>query len=308
MLDLHKLTPVEYVGGVHFKREDKFMPDTNEFVNGSKLRQCLFLIGQAHAHGKTGVVSGAVSGSPQHPMATYCAQQYGMDSIIYTGSTKTDQYPYLKLAQDMGAELISTNIGYAKALNAKCLNRSIKEKRLYHLQTNITLSEKINMPDEIAAFHDIGAAQVQNVPKNVDTIYIPAGSCNSATSVLHGLAKYKIDWVTKVVLFGIGSFGSSDPKYIKKRLEFMALHNNIDYGSVFNFSEFEISDSPIEVMRYDINGSGYAKYADLMPAEYCGIKFHPRYEGKVWNYIRDNGDIGLSPNVMFWIVGSEIGT
>ena len=41
---LLELTPVEEVGGVWFKREDYFAPLGYSGINGSKLRQCIYLI------------------------------------------------------------------------------------------------------------------------------------------------------------------------------------------------------------------------------------------------------------------------
>lgn len=307
LASMTELTPVERIGELYFKREDKYAPNGLSSVNGSKLRQCVHLINDyAYQRGKTGVVSGAVTGSPQHPMVTYVARAFGLRSVIFVGAKDVQQYEYLRLAREMGAEFMKTNIGYAQALNAKSRKMSEMDVSLFHLETNITLDERKNSAAKVSAFHDVGGLQVANIPRGIDTILIPAGSCNSATSILHGLAKHGYKGVRQVVLFGIGNYGSKAPRYIRTRLSYMSRANGIDYKKIFCFSEFENHPAPVEVVRFDINGSGFAKYEDLMPAHYRGIDFHPRYEGKVWNYIEKNPQLQtfLTPRTLFWIVGS----
>jgi adenylate kinase family enzyme len=63
------LTPVENIGGMWWKREDKFAPIGYGNINGSKLRQLIWLFSQKRY---PGVVSGAVTGSPQLPMVAAC--------------------------------------------------------------------------------------------------------------------------------------------------------------------------------------------------------------------------------------------
>ena len=55
------LSPVEKIGGLWFKREDKFAPLGYGGINGSKLRVCIWLIDQSVKQGSTGVVHGAVT-------------------------------------------------------------------------------------------------------------------------------------------------------------------------------------------------------------------------------------------------------
>jgi hypothetical protein len=45
-----------------------------------------------------------------------------------------------------------------------------------------------------------------------------------------------------------------------------------------------------------------------MPFSHNGLAFHPRYEGKCWNYITDNLTVFrpyINDRTLFWIVGSE---
>lgn len=84
---LYDLTPVEKIGDIYFKREDKFAPLGYNSINGSKLRQCIWLV---HEWVKTkniqGVVSGSVVGSPQHPFIASICKHYNIGCLIVTGS------------------------------------------------------------------------------------------------------------------------------------------------------------------------------------------------------------------------------
>jgi hypothetical protein len=80
---IYGLTPVENIGGVWFKREDKFSPDG--IHNGSKFRQLIWLFSRKSY---PGVASGAVTGSPQLPMVAACAKHYGMECVQFTGAKK----------------------------------------------------------------------------------------------------------------------------------------------------------------------------------------------------------------------------
>ncbi len=80
---IYDLTSVENIGDLWLKREDKFSPDGMH--NGSKFRQLIWLFSRAKF---PGVVSGAVTGSPQLPMVAACAKHYGMKCVQFTGAKK----------------------------------------------------------------------------------------------------------------------------------------------------------------------------------------------------------------------------
>jgi hypothetical protein len=65
---------------------------------------------------------------------------------------------------------------------------------------------------------------------------------------------------------------------------------------------------PYEFETHDVFANGYTNYEKLMPFAYNGLAFHPRYEGKCWNYIQDHLAAFrpyLNDRTLFWIVGSE---
>lgn len=303
-------TPITYGKNWAYKREDLFAPFGDKGINGSKLRQVFYLCELAKELGYKGIVSGAVSASPQHPMVTRVALKYGLSSLCVTGASKIEQYPMLFMAGKYGAEFHFSKVGYAPALNLISKNIA-KEKNLFHLETNITVTGE---PDYLYKFHKIGARQVENLPRDLKTLMIPLGSCNSAVSVLVGLAEDPLPNLEKIILFGIGAYGSSKPDYVPERMRKISQASGINYDGIF---EFDLEPHPqlaqftggrIKVVRYDLNGTGFCTYKDTMPAEQDGIVFHPRYEGKIIHYInRNKAEFAPYQNKdnCFWNVGVQ---
>jgi hypothetical protein len=303
---LYDLTPTTLTAGMWFKREDLYQPFLPSRVNGSKLRQAIYLVDkQVKQHNITGVVSGAVGASPQHAFISTICQAYGIGCIIVSGTKEVAGHEYLELAQQNGAFYHHSKVGYAKTLQATAEKIAAKMKGHWLLETNITLDEKRNSAAEIEQFHRVGAFQVQNIPDAVDTLIIPAGSCNSATSVLHGLTMYQ-NAVKRVVLMGIGHYGSKDIHYVQRRLESFnpGSRDTYDWGI-----DAPAAQGRIKIEYYNLNGSGFCSYADLMPEQVADIDFHPRYEGKIIRYFKQHPELReryWNKGSMFWVVGGKI--
>lgn len=319
------LSPCEYIGGLWFKREDKFAPLNYGGINGSKLRVCIWLISEAVKTGAVGVSHGAVTGSPQHPMTACIAAHYGIPVVDCIGTKKPEEHDTLLAAKWMGAQFRSFNPGYAATLNSKAAELTKTEfPGYFHLETNITLDDRINTPERIEAFHRVGSEQAKNLPDHVETIIIPAGSCNSVTGVMYGIARFRPKNLKRIVLMGIGSYGSSDPAYIKRRLELIGRVWGQDMSEVFCYDfDFGVGGptAPYQVVHYNVNGGcgkcakckdGYCEYNDLMPYDFTdgenALEFHPRYEAKVFHYMKDHLSSFrqyLNDRSLFWIVGSK---
>ena len=291
---LTELSPVEKRGGLWFKRDDLFAPFGEGGVNGSKLRQLIWLVGKAQEQGYKGIIAGAVAGSPQHVMMARVANYFGMKCAVLSGVKNPQKSPMLALAVKYGAEYVPYQCGYAAALQSKAfkLQKTEKYKDYFVVETNITVLEKFNSLERIRDFHSVGAMQVQNIPDEVDTLILPAGSCNSAVSVLYGLYLYPKPNIKTIYLMGIGSLGSRDIEYVFRRLG--------------GFCP-EAVDKTITFEYRNLNGTGFCKYNDLMECSYEGIVFHPRYESKIFTYAKEKGllETWKSSNSLFWIVGSE---
>lgn len=314
---IHDLSPVEKYGDLYFKREDFFAPLGYGNINGSKLRVCIWLIHDAISKGAKGVIHGAVSGSPQHPMVATICKHYGIPCIDVVGVEDIKGHRNLEIAAEMGAEFVYSKVGYAKTLEAKAYELREREYPNYFvLETNITCNERRNSPDRIRAFHSVGAYQCTNIPSFIDTIILPAGSCNSAVGALLGIATNPPSALRNIILCGIGNYGSKDPGYIQRRLQLIGAPDIFDWSSILEESKdglpFEDGEGKIQILHVDCytnpdNNKPYCEYGDLMPYNYHGIEVHPRYEGKIWNWIKDFGKLDnyINDRSMFWIVGSE---
>jgi 1-aminocyclopropane-1-carboxylate deaminase/D-cysteine desulfhydrase-like pyridoxal-dependent ACC family enzyme len=305
---LQDLTPIEQYGEIWFKREDKFAPMGFGSVNGSKLRQCIWLVNRWYKQGIKGIISGSVVGSPQHPFISSICKHYGLGCLIVTGSKNYLEHKNMRLAQQLGAKFYVANITYARALQSICFK--LKDKLPNHevLETNITLDDRLNSPESIEGFHKIGSYQTQNIPEHIETIIIPCGSCNSVTSILYGLALNKPKKLKHIILIGIGNNGSFNLQYIPKRLAIISKVIGIDLNKEFNYPFSKNTNQGIEVLHFNPNGEGFCTYQDLMPFDYFGLVLHPRYEGKCFNYMAANKEKFAkywNKNTLFWVVGNE---
>lgn len=299
---LYELTPIEQIGedGVWFKREDKFRFGK---INGSKMRQCLWLVDGWVRLGCKGVVSGAVSGSPQHPFISSICKEYGIGCKIITAGDP-EKYHYLKMAQDLGAEIIESKVGYAKTLEKKAFDLGKGLDGWKVLETNITVDEKRNTPKRIKDFHSIGAYQVKNIPDHIEDLIIPAGSCNSITSVLYGLFLNPPKSLKTIWIMGIGNNGSSNLNYIPQRLKIISKFHGYDISEEFGFKN---PSARWKLEYFNLNGEGFCKYEDLMEYRIGELEFHPRYEGKILNYIMNKKDrFNWNEKTLFWIVGGKV--
>ena len=311
---LYDLTPVEKHDGIWFKREDYFAPLGYSSVNGSKLRQCIYLVNNWVKNKRiSGVVSGSVVGSPQHPFIASICKHFNIGCLIATGSKNYLEHKNMALANQLGAKFYVAKVGYAKALQSVSFSLAKKLHNHEVLETNITVDEKLNKPDAIERFHEVGAFQVNNIPDHIETLIIPCGSCNSVVSILYGLSMNKPKSLKNILLMGIGNNGSKNLGYIPKRLGTigdvigMNINSKFDMSSL-GFSTIDTDGEKMKIHHFNLNGTGFCKYDDLMPYKISSIEFHPRYEGKCINYIMANKE-KFAPywneKTLFWIVGNE---
>lgn len=283
------LTPVEPFGGIWLKREDRFAPLGYGNINGSKLRQLIWLFSQ---NCKAGVTSGAVTGSPQLPMVAACANHWGIPCIQFTGGNGE----MVSAGEAFGATTELVNPGYAATLNAKA-KKEAERRGWFHVETNITVEHKINPPERVEAFHRVGSEQCQNIPDHIETLLIPAGSCNSLTSILYGLARFKPKSLKTIHLFRIMKNADKHRQWTSDRLGTIRRVTADPLPLPYKFIEHNLVEGK----------KPYTSYNELRPYRHKGLEFHPRYEGKCLNYMKEN--LGtfrplLNEKTMFWIIGS----
>jgi hypothetical protein len=316
---LYELTPVEQYDKLWFKREDKFAPLGYGGINGSKLRQLIYLFND-YCNNKvpTGVITGASVLSPQISMSALVAKHYGLPITVVVGATAPHtaiKHENVAIAVEAGAKFEYIKVAYNPALQraVKELQKEPEHERDYRLCYGITTPEEAGAAG-IEAFHRVGAHQVANIPPEVTTLAIPAGSCNSVTSVLYGLALYPNN-VKRIILFGIGP---TRLDWIHYRLgqieEVTGLNLNERYNRIYHhhrdLEDLHQTAGAITIEHYDLHTTKYATYQDKMPYYRDGISFHPTYEGKMMTYIQQHPllfpeFIDPDGTQMVWIVGSN---
>mgnify|MGYP003649471393 CR=1 FL=1 len=298
---LYDLTPIEEVDGLVFKREDKYAPVGYGAINGSKLRQLIWLVhGYVSNGGTSGVLSGASVHSPQVSMGTAVANHYGLPSTHVLGATNPDssiKHSNVAMAAVLGATFEYSKVAYNGALQGmvKNLLREPRYRDYFHLEYGVTLGHKIHPARYIEAFHRVGAEQVRNIPE-CESLIIPSGSCNSLTSILYGIALYR----PKIKRLIMVEIGPSRRDWVRERLIAIKVANRSVNGisRILNGSEY-----PVEY--HDLHGTGYSTYQDVLPYSHGGIDFHERYEGKVMTYLKQRRPDLLNQNNVIWIIAGD---
>ena len=282
---LMELTPWEKKEGVWFKREDYFAPLGYGGPNGSKMRQLIHLFDR-HRGNATHVMTAASVLSPQHSMTAIVSHHYGLPGLHIIGATtpeKAERHANILIAKGFGARFEAIPVAYNPALQRRLAERVRPDT--FVVPYGITTAADCKVED-LKAFHKVGAEQVKNLPEEVETLIVPAGSCNSLTSVLYGLHLYGKKRLQKVVSLGIGP---DKVEWTKERLKRLGVES-------FSFDwNYKIS----------LHESGFATYGQWMPEKFGGISFHPTYEGKMIRWLKNNEALTPDAGLGFWIVGSQ---
>lgn len=332
---LYVLTPVESVehegNRLQFKRGDYFAPLGYGGINGDKLRVAIWLMTEhLKKGGSPDIVHGTVVGSPQSPMATAVSRHFGGHTVTVLGATKAKtaiKHEMVSMSAWFGSKFNFVGSGYNSTIQPRCKRIVEKEKpQAFYLEYGITTDHRIdsNTPERIRDFHTVGAHQVENIPSDVEDFVVPAGSCNCTMSVLLGLCLYPKPNLKRVHLIGIGP---NRIKWIEKRLNIIRQTDPVKYKDLLAFTR-HYTDNPeletptasnalwgeeevvsegsmFELYHYDLHTTNWVRYNDLMPNSWGDIELHPRYEGKVLEFMKKRLPHLIKPSTLFWIVGSK---
>ena len=316
---LYAHTPVEERQGIFYKREDYFAPLGYGNINGSKLRQLIYLLASYRNNGGTGgVITGASVLSPQISMGALTAAHFGLPITVVVGGTKPEtaiKHENVAIAASVGARFVYNPVGYNPALQkaVERLHATPEYEGWYRLHYGITTPPDAP-PKEIEAFHRIGAEQAFNIPDHIRTIAIPAGSCISVSSVLYGLALARPKSLERVILFGIGP---TRLDFIQNRLAALEEASGIPIRALFkadyrhhpDLEQKHQRNGPILLKHYDLHATKFSDYQMRMPWAEDGIEFHPTYEGKMMTYMNRYPDQfpwyhERRGDSLIWIIGS----
>lgn len=310
---LSSLTPVEQgESGLYYKREDAFAPLGYGGINGAKLRQLIHLV-QGES-GARGIITAASVRSPQISMAALVGRHYGLPVTVVLGATRPStarRHENVGIALRAGARFVYTPVGFNPALQRACDLEALKPpyRDWFRLHYGITTRPGATV-GEVQAFHRVGARQAANIPPHVRTLVVPAGSCNSVTSLLYGIALHGPASLSRVVMVGIGP---NRLHWLSARLLQIEQATGRDVRRLFTWRahhgpEVVPYSGPVLLEHYDLHGTGWVRYDQRMPWRQDGISFHPTYEGKVMRWLSEERPHWWRPSdgsTLFWIIGSE---
>ena len=282
------LTPWEDHGGIWLKREDYFAPLGYGGPNGSKMRQLIHFF-HRHRGNATHVVTGASLQSPQLSMSAIVAAHYGLPitQVVYSKPETVLNHVSPRVARGFGAEFDYAKGPYNPILQARVAQLAAAWPDTLVVHYGISLPTEDFGAEELRAFHECGARQVENMPAGVERLIMPAGSCNSLCSVLLGLIQ---DSRGLKELYTLG-IGPSKAQWVVARMRKMGL---------------ELGDLPFRWRHFSLHDNKYAAYTDKFHGEHIDdVALHPTYEGKMWRWLRTHNPVRLDGKTAFWIVGSD---
>lgn len=315
---LYAPTPVELVQGLYFKREDKFAPLGYGGVNGGKVRQIVYVVDRylkgLKAGAKPGLLMAGSVKSPNLGRVAAVAKHFGIPSTIVMGANPATAYhkhENVRIAANLGASFHSTKVAYNPAIQraARQLHELPTHQDHYLVEYGLSLE---GTAARIEAFYKFCSEQVKNLPL-VETLLVPAGSCNTTIAVLYGFARFRPK-IKNLVLFGIGP---TRIDWFEERLKLVEQEAGIEVSSLFqrNYvhhpelaTKYGSARAPYQLSHFDLHSTKFASYQDEMPETYGGIVLHPTYEGKMLRYMRRHQEFKkyLEPGrSCFWVVGSE---
>lgn len=302
---LYAYTPVENHAGVFFKREDYFAPLGYNGINGSKLRQLIYVINRGVNHGAQKLISGASVKSPQLSMSTVVASHFGIPTELIIGATKPEtavKHPNVQVSARFGAQFRIIPVAYNPALQREVRAQQVEHPDAMTVEYGITLDHTRNPIADVAAFHELGANQVRNLP-DVEELIVPAGSCNTITSVMYGIAKYR----PKIKRLFTLAIGPDKLSWVKERLRLIGEYEGIDILGKFapvNVGQLTLPGTGIEWAHYSLHDTKFSTYQDEMKESFSDIVFHPTYESKMIRWLKLNRRLKQDGSQCFWIVGS----
>lgn len=270
-----RLTPVQIVDGLHIKRDDLYAPFGAGEVNGGKLRQCMMLVESLHG-AYDGLLSYCSIHSPQAPITAASARAHGLSCRILYGGAKAENIsalPMPRLSMRYGAKIsIAARSGRHAILHARA--KEIAEK-----ENSFIVQYGINLTGHSEVLLGAVAAQVENIPDEIENLVMTCGSGITSSGVMIGLHRFN----KRVKNVHLVATAPDRRAFIHDTLK--------QHGADRDFLYHDLFHTP---------GFSYEKPARAI---WGGIRLHPHYEAKTMLWFRNSG---LDPEkTLFWIVGAE---
>lgn len=222
-------TPIEYIDGVWFKRDDKY-----EIFNvcGGKARSAYHLIQQGLSQGYTEFVTCGARTSPQCEIVSTICENLQVQCHLFMPNGK-DTSVLKNIYKNKYSTIHRTKVGYNSVLIAWSRDFA-KENNFYYIPFGMECEENI----------DVITSQVTNFPKEPKKIIITIGSGMSFIGMCNGLEKNGI-WDKKVVGISVGKDISKTIKqYLKApHINYEIIKSPIPYdkkNKITNFKGIEL--------------------------------------------------------------------
>lgn len=264
------LTPIHFVEGNYFKREDLFQPFPGLKINGGKARQCIRIVQLAKPRE---IISYSSMYSPQIAIVAAVGAHLGIPvKYLVGGQIET---PYIKLAKSLGADIVR--------LKPYRENYLFSQAKRMCSSSSLLIRSGMVHPDFIDAQIDTISRQVENIPDHINSIVLTCGSGLTTVGVLKGITTFAKS-IQKMYLINTAPDRLNFIRNQLNRLH-VTLKCKLMHYSLFNEKGFE-----------------YKKQATFSIGD---IIFHPQYEAKSFQWIISNKPFSLRKNI-FWIVGGDI--
>jgi len=138
-------------------------------------------------------------------------------------------------------------------------------------------------------------------------LVIPAGSCNSAVSILFGISKYRDMFPNLNEVFMLG-IGPDKTDLIESKLNFLKQKTGVEtkkFSQGRGLNNIKVEGGAITLNLDSLHESGFASYGDEMKFNFGSVSLHPTYEGKMMTYLYKNAPEYIQPDNMFWVVGCK---
>jgi len=271
-------TPIHFIDGVWYKRDDLYCPFGND-VNGGKVRQAICLLYSKRKMIRerySGVITHTQVHSTTGAIIARVCKELGIKCVICIGGSSQEtleNHHMMKYAKYLGADIRNV---CGTGMHGPVLSR------MREIATKENLFDAVfshNVTDSPFSVMDCISRQVENLPSELDQLVVPVGSAIHFSAILHGLHRY--DKQVKTI-YGL-CVGPTREKSVDQWIDPF--------------------DTPRREYKMICLNTVYGK--PLVEKIGNGILLDELYEAKAHKWMRENLDLNKN-NTGFWIVGRRL--
>lgn len=245
------MTPVEYIDGYYFKRDDKYDACG---VKGGKARAAYQLIQDGLSKGYNTFVTAGSRMSPQCEIVSHICEWLSLNCHLFMPRGESTSI-IKNISKNKKSEIHRCKVGYNSVICHEA-KKYAQKNGFYYIPFGMECWDNIE-----ATKH-----QVANIPVQVKRIVVPCGSGMSMISILKGLEDYGRDDI-RVIGIQVGKDPTSNfKKFLGDKCSLFAKYN------------------------YDIIKSDTDYHVPATITSFCGIELDPIYEAKCIPFI-EKGDL-----------------